>query len=34
MKYKLIQRKNPQDPASPGKWYAAPVNEGKVAQQE
>jgi predicted histone-like DNA-binding protein len=34
MKYKLIKRKNPQDPASPGKWYATPVNDGRVAQQE
>jgi predicted histone-like DNA-binding protein len=34
MKYKLVNRKNPQDRESPGKWYAAPVNEGKVAQQE
>jgi predicted histone-like DNA-binding protein len=34
MKYKLVERKNPQDRQSPGKWYAAPVNDGKVAQQE
>jgi predicted histone-like DNA-binding protein len=34
MKYKLVERKNPQDRQSPGKWYAAPVNYGKVAQQE
>jgi predicted histone-like DNA-binding protein len=34
MKYKLVTRKNPQDRESPGKWYAAPVNDGKVAQPE
>jgi predicted histone-like DNA-binding protein len=34
MKYKLVSRKNPQDRESPGKWYATPVNEGKVTQQE
>ena len=34
MKYKLVRRKNPQDRESPGKWYAAPVNDGKVSQQE
>jgi predicted histone-like DNA-binding protein len=34
MKYKLVRRKNPQDRESPGKWYAAPVNDGKVGQQE
>jgi predicted histone-like DNA-binding protein len=31
MKYKLIQRANPQD-RSKVKWYAAPVNEGKIAK--
>jgi predicted histone-like DNA-binding protein len=34
MKYKLVELKNPQDRQSPGKWYAAPVNEGKVVQQD
>ena len=34
MKYKLVRRKNPQDRESPGKWYAAPINDGKVSQQE
>jgi predicted histone-like DNA-binding protein len=34
MKYKLVRRKNPQDRESPGKWYAAPVNDGKVGQKE
>jgi predicted histone-like DNA-binding protein len=34
MKYKLVERKNPQDRQSPGKWYASAVNDGKVAQQD
>jgi predicted histone-like DNA-binding protein len=34
MKYKLVSRKNPQDRENPGKWYATPINEGKVTQQE
>ena len=34
MKYKLVRRKNPQDRENPGKWYAAPINDGKVSQQE
>jgi predicted histone-like DNA-binding protein len=34
MKYKLVERKNPQDRQAPGKWYAAPVNDGKIAQEE
>lgn len=33
MKYKLIERANPQDRASV-KWYASPVNEGKVTQRD
>ncbi|MDR1737326.1 MAG: HU family DNA-binding protein [Candidatus Symbiothrix sp.] len=32
MKYKLIQRANPQD-RSQSKWYASPVNDGKVSQK-
>ncbi|MDR1339340.1 MAG: DNA-binding protein [Prevotellaceae bacterium] len=34
MKYKLRPRKNPQDRQSPGKWYATPINGGKVEQSE
>ncbi|MDR1345450.1 MAG: HU family DNA-binding protein [Bacteroidales bacterium] len=34
MKYKLVERKNPQQPAAAGKLYAAPVNDGKVSQKE
>lgn len=33
MKYKMIQRANPQD-RTQTKWYAAPVNEGRVTQRE
>ena len=33
MKYKLIQRKNPQQPLADGKWYASPVNEGTISQK-
>jgi predicted histone-like DNA-binding protein len=32
MKYKLVQRANPQD-RSNVKWYASPVNEGKITQK-
>jgi predicted histone-like DNA-binding protein len=34
MKYKLVERKNPQQPEAAGKLYAAPVNDGKVSQKE
>jgi predicted histone-like DNA-binding protein len=34
MKYKLIERKNPQNWQNPAKWFATPVNDGKVGQQE
>ncbi|MDR1339400.1 MAG: DNA-binding protein, partial [Prevotellaceae bacterium] len=34
MKYKLVRRNNPQDRESPGKWYAAPVNDGKAVQKD
>ncbi|MDR1563073.1 MAG: HU family DNA-binding protein [Dysgonamonadaceae bacterium] len=34
MKYKLTARKNPQQPQCPPKLYAAPVNDGKVSQEE
>jgi predicted histone-like DNA-binding protein len=34
MKYRLVKRKNPQDPQAAPKLYATPVNEGKVTQQE
>jgi len=33
MKYKLVERKNPQNPQAPGKLYASPVNDGKVSQK-
>lgn len=33
MKYKMTQRANPQD-RTQIKWYAAPVNEGRVTQRE
>ena len=32
MKYKLIQRANPQD-RSKQKWYASPVNDGRITQK-
>jgi predicted histone-like DNA-binding protein len=32
MKYKLIERANPQD-RSKSKYYASPVNDGKVSQR-
>ena len=34
MKYKLEERKNPQDKGAKGKLYAAPVHEGKVSKKE
>ncbi|MDR1199199.1 MAG: DNA-binding protein [Prevotellaceae bacterium] len=34
MKYKLTERRNPQNPQAASKLYAAPVNEGKVSQRE
>jgi predicted histone-like DNA-binding protein len=33
MKYKLIERKNPQD-RSQAKWYATPVNDGRVTEND
>jgi predicted histone-like DNA-binding protein len=33
MKYKLVQRANPQNRAQ-SKWYAQAVNEGKVVQKD
>jgi predicted histone-like DNA-binding protein len=33
MKYKAIQRMNPQD-RTKSKWYASPVNDGKIAKTE
>ena len=33
MKYKLIERANPQD-RNQKKWYASPVNEGKISKSE
>jgi predicted histone-like DNA-binding protein len=34
MKYRLTRRKNPQNWEDPGKLYATPVYDGKVAQNE
>ena len=31
MKYKLIQRGNPSNPAAPKKWYASPQTQGTVS---
>ncbi len=33
MKYKLIERTNPQD-RTQTKWYASPINEGKINKDE
>jgi predicted histone-like DNA-binding protein len=33
MKYKMIQRTNPQN-RSQSKWYAAPVNDGKITKTD
>jgi predicted histone-like DNA-binding protein len=33
MKYKMIQRTNPQD-RSQSKWYASPVNDGRITKSE
>ena len=33
MKYKLIQRANPQDRTAV-KWYASPVNDGKISKAD
>ena len=33
MKYKMIQRVNPQD-RTKVKWYASPVNEGKITKAD
>jgi predicted histone-like DNA-binding protein len=34
MKYKLIQRRNPQKPDDPQKWYAVTANQGMVSQRQ
>jgi predicted histone-like DNA-binding protein len=34
MRYKLVRRKNPQDPEDPGKLYAMPIYDGRVAQND
>ncbi len=34
MKYKLVERKNPQNPNAKGKLYAAPAPDGRVTQNE
>ncbi|MDR1584045.1 MAG: hypothetical protein LBS55_12475 [Prevotellaceae bacterium] len=33
MKYKLTQRVNPQHREQEAKWYASPVNDGKIDQR-
>lgn len=33
MKYKLIERVNPTDRTLPKKWYATPVNAGKITEK-
>ena len=33
MKYKLVKRANPQDKKQE-KWYAAPINEGKITKTD
>ena len=33
MKYKLIERANPQD-RTKVKWYASPVNDGRITQRD
>jgi predicted histone-like DNA-binding protein len=33
MKYRMIQRANPQD-RTKAKWYASPVNEGKITKND
>jgi predicted histone-like DNA-binding protein len=34
MKYKVIEKFNPQKPDDPRKWYANPVNSGKITIKE
>jgi predicted histone-like DNA-binding protein len=34
MKYKLVERRNPQNPQATPKLYATPVNDGKITQKE
>jgi predicted histone-like DNA-binding protein len=34
MKYRLVERKNPQRMQGTGKLYASPVKEGRVSQKE
>ncbi|GAB6393748.1 MAG: DsbA family protein/DNA-binding protein [Bacteroidales bacterium] len=34
MKYRLLQRKNPQQPTAPQKYYASAVNEGPFSLKE
>jgi predicted histone-like DNA-binding protein len=33
MKYKLVERRNPQNPQATAKLYATPVNDGKISQR-
>ena len=34
MKYKLVERRNPTDPAAPKKLYATPVLSGKITKRQ
>lgn len=34
MKYRLVQKRNPQDPEGPKKWYANAVNVGKMDMKD
>ena len=34
MKYKLTQRANPQNRQASGKWYASPVNDGRISKKD
>jgi predicted histone-like DNA-binding protein len=34
MKYKVIERYNPRQPEAPRKWYASPVNSGKLTLKD
>lgn len=34
MKYRLTERGNPRDLTAPKKWYATPVNHGKVTMKD
>ena len=34
MKYKLVEKGNPQKPDAPKKWYANPVNQGVISKAQ